>query len=176
MNRKGLSVVELLVVLVIIGIIAAMLPFILGGRRSLELNRFSTDLNALLQQSRFEAIKRNRPVFVVVQGSTVLAFVDLNRNGTVENNESATPRWTLRLSDYQPVPTLSTDLGNASNRGLRWTPDGLVTQIGSTTAIAPGKFVMTLNGRTRLLCISAAGRIRPADVPTASDNCPSDVN
>ena len=151
----GLSLVEILVVMAVLGI---LLGIGISALRAPEARLFANDLKALVQQGRYEAVKRQTPVAVVwdagsqsfrtqyVEGSTAVSTVC--SSGAVVASK--------QLSDYRRVRLGS----NGLSGGIVWLPSGLVR--GCTGSdLSSGLTVEITDGQSsRTLVVSSAGAVR----------------
>ena len=156
-QRGGLSVLELLIVLAVLGIVLLISSWVFD-RSSLELSRATSDIQNLLQVSRFEAIRSNQAVSVRFAEDQV--FVDANNNQTWESGERR-----LELSDYGSGLELSANLSGSD--GFRWSTQGLPIQA-SSDGFAAGNITLSNPVRAQRLCLSSAGRLRRIE---ATANC-----
>jgi prepilin-type N-terminal cleavage/methylation domain-containing protein len=82
-NCRGFTLTEVLVVLAILGIIAAFgIPALQDMIQRSKLLGIAEQTSATLRRARFEAIKRNRPAVVRIDGSgdqlVIVAFIDVD--------------------------------------------------------------------------------------------------
>lgn len=171
MNQSGVTLIEMLVVLMIIGILAGVVSYV--NLDSPDFNRATTDLLSTLQKTRFEAVRQNRPVvlsFVVSDtASAVQAFVDLNDNGVRdyldtdgnglqdvgEPSDSALGGWTS--AEYRGGVSLSSAaFGGGLSPGFSWQPDGTPSTAGGSGG--QGEVALTnRQGKRRAVTLSGAG-------------------
>jgi Tfp pilus assembly protein FimT len=144
-----MSVFELLMVATIIGILLAAGAWVLD-RRGLELNHALSDLQNLMQVSRFEAIRSNQAV--LLRFSEQQVFVDSNSDGVLNHSERR-----IELEEYGHDVRLEANLSGGSS--FRWSAQGLPIQV-STDGFAAGNITLSNNTRDLRLCLSAAGRLR----------------
>lgn len=155
--RAGFTLLEMLVVVGIMGIFLALgIPMLRPPAAYL----FASDLKAMIQQARYEAIKRNTPVAVVWSSTdrtytTRLDAANTNFANTNGACTSGTVISTKQLGDYRNI-SIST---NMPGNGIIWLPTGLArsctTGLGnSTTTVGDGKqsynVVTSANGRVKL--------------------------
>jgi Tfp pilus assembly protein FimT len=149
-REAGLTTLELLVALAIVGALIAAGTLLL---RPPAATLFASELRALVQQARLEAVKRNAPVAVVFEasGGRFVTRADPAAGGCVGGVTLAE----RRVSDH-PRVTLTTELSDGG--GLLWLPSGLARAC-DLSALTPT--IATLDdGRTvRTLSITATGRV-----------------
>jgi prepilin-type N-terminal cleavage/methylation domain-containing protein len=139
-KTRGLSLVEILIVLAILGIFLT-LGFTL---RSPSARVYANDLRGMIQQGKFEAIKRNRAVAIVWNATDQqFEMKVINDDGSFANPScSSTDVILVRikaLNEYQGL-SLTT---NMAGSGLIWTPAGLArpctgSVLASTTTVTQG--------------------------------------
>lgn len=156
-DRSGVTLLELLVAVAIIGVVLLISSWVFD-RRGLELTRATSDVQNLLQVSRFEAIRSNQAVSVRFAEDQV--FVDANNNQTWDSGERR-----LELTDYGSGLELSANLSGSS--GFRWSAQGLPIQA-SSDGFAAGNITLSNPVRGQRLCLSSAGRLRRIE---ATVNC-----
>lgn len=152
-TRAGFTLLELLLVLGIMGILMGV-GF--TALRPPSAYLFANDLKAMIQQARFEAIKRNVPV-AVVWNSTDQTFTTRWNSSSGTTNQACSGSNVLntkRLTDYRSVSVKSAFMQS----GLIWLPNGLGRQcLGSgmqnSTILTDGRVAYKVN-------VSAAGRIQ----------------
>jgi prepilin-type N-terminal cleavage/methylation domain-containing protein len=155
-GSSGFTIVELLVTLAVIGILAAI-----GVSRIDAPNArlFANDLKALLEQARYDAVRRNTPVAVVVSGGAFVTRVSATTpvsatfDTTICTAGSAVR--TKTTTDYRGI-TLT---GGLTSAGIVWLPSGLVrTCVGAdltglvSTVVGDGR-------RTVTVTVSPAGGV-----------------
>lgn len=111
----GLTLIEVLIVLGILGVLVG----IGAARFSPNAARaYSNDLQALFQQARFEAIKRNAPV-AVIWDSAATTFRSVEGGANPCEGESV-----LGTADAARYPRITIDTTFEDGRGLVWLPSG----------------------------------------------------
>ncbi len=157
--RAGFTLLEMLIVIGVVGILLALgIPMLRPPAAYL----FASDLKAMVQQARFEAIKRNRPVAVVWDSASKTYTTRFDAANTTFSNPSsactsASPTIlnTKRTSEYRNL-NVST---NMSGNGIVWLPTGLPKPCGtgvlnSTTTVNDGRakynVVVSLGGRVKV--------------------------
>lgn len=156
--NAGFTLLELLVVLGIMGVLMGLGIFML---RPPSAYLVANDLKAMIQQARFEAIRRNAPVAVVWHGAEQTFTTRLNPEDPAANRacHGDTILNTKRLSDYRNVSLRSA----LTQNGLVWLPSGLGVQCGGGLMMNSTRLT---DGRTTYsVTISNAGRVRIARVP-----------
>lgn len=143
----------MLVVLSIMGIFFGLGTYML---RPSSAYLFTNDLKAMIQQARYEAIKRNIPVAVVWSNETQTFTTRLNATDPALNQacSGTTVLNTKRLVDYRNMSVQDAFTQN----GLVWLPSGLGAQCGGGL-MADGT-TLTDGRVTYRLTVSAAGRVR----------------
>src|SRR5882672_10558844 len=85
----GFSMVELAVSLTVLLILTAIaIPSLMRSFRTYQLNDAAARLSDMLKLTRFEAVRRNKPVCFLMQqsGSTWILGTDLTCTGTLDTN------------------------------------------------------------------------------------------
>lgn len=152
--RGGFSAIELLIVLSVLGILLA------AGFTQLRPpapRLFANDMRAMVQQARYEAIRRNRPVAVVWEGeaSRFITRVDGTNPSVTAACSGATELVTKRVADY-PRLTVNTEL--AAGNGLVWLPNGQARKCDGT-ALEAVSTTITDGRTTRVVTVSLTGRV-----------------
>src|SRR6185295_7748873 len=86
-HSRGFTIIEVLLVLSLMLILALFgYPTLIRYLHKSKLVSVARQTTSLMSLSRFEAVKRNRPVRVAANftNDTMIAFADLNANGTFE--------------------------------------------------------------------------------------------
>lgn len=149
-TRDGFTILELLIVLVMIGILAAIGASRFGTNSA---RAYTNDLQALFQQARFEAIKRNAPV-AVIWSVTDRSF------STVYGNQAKPCDGTEVLmkaeSIQYPRLNVTTDFGDGE--GLVWLPSG---QARSCAFTVFAKTIANIQDekQVRLLTVTLTGKV-----------------
>ncbi len=153
-TRAGFTLLEMLIVLGILGIFLALgIPMLRPSYAHL----FANDFRAMVQQARFEAIKRNLPVAVVRDGQqyTTLVKDDATINCTVTNSTQVNIK---RAAEYRDVQISDSDTTGTGN-GIVWLPTGLARACNGS-GVVTGTAAFTSRSKTAKVVISQAGRVR----------------
>jgi prepilin-type N-terminal cleavage/methylation domain-containing protein len=149
-KKQGFTLIEMLVTLSILGIALGIgISFLKMPSSRL----YANDLKAMIQQARFESIKRNAAVAVVwdsvAQNFTIRVLTDLTQPCSNGIQLKAQP-----LSEYRNLKIESTTLpGN----GVIWLPTGQIR--GCNNPLADSVTTISDSRSTLLLTISRAGRV-----------------
>ena len=165
---SGFSLLELLAVLAVVGILVTIATSTAAAPRP---DTVAANIEAALQQARFEAVKRNRAV-VFAWNPTAAQFESRVKSAAAsaqatqscanESGDAALP--TLDATE-NPRVIITTNLTAASGvlRGVVWQPNGLPRAC-SASSFAGGTFTVTPRkagaAPAEVVDISAAGRIR----------------
>ena len=154
MQGKGLSLLELLVVVALVGILATALLWRTSDARGAAITQATYDLRALIQRGRLEAIARNRQTLLIFStgaGTVSLCVETSSPNGSCDATDTVLTTW--RVARYgQGLNLQSASFG--TNNSLLWTPTGLPSGLGGT----PGALISSGN-LNRRLCLSLAGQV-----------------
>jgi prepilin-type N-terminal cleavage/methylation domain-containing protein len=154
-RRAGFSLLEVLIVVAVVGALGAGLTFF-GGTPSVRL--FANDVESMLQQSRLEAIKRNRPVAIVWDsGSQTFRsrYVPAPGSNTIASACSSTTVLTSHSTENYKNLTVSTTMpGN----GLVWLPNTLLS---TCSGAMTGPVTVTVGDvkQSVTITISTAGQV-----------------
>ena len=151
-RASGFTLIELIIVLAIIGILAAIG---IGSVRPPEARLLANDYRAMVQQARFEAIKRNLPVAVVLNGQEYITLVknDAAINCTTTNSAQLRVK---RADEYRNVQISNvTGTGN----GIVWLPTGLARNCSNTLPTGAGTATFSSGSSSVSVNISQAGRV-----------------
>jgi type IV fimbrial biogenesis protein FimT len=89
----GFSMVELAVSLTVLLILTAIaIPSLMRSFRTYQLNDAAARLSDMLKFTRFEAVRRNKPInfLIVSSGTDWIAGTDSNNNGSIDTKEKQT--------------------------------------------------------------------------------------
>jgi prepilin-type N-terminal cleavage/methylation domain-containing protein len=159
-SREGLTLLELLVVLGVTGVLAGIASFSFD-RDAAELTRAAADVRARVLASRYEAIKRNRAVYITFTESEVVFTRDDPPNGTPDQTDPTFAR--IDRAEYRGLTSFATD---APGDAFGWTPEGLPRSAAQPQALG-ADVVITLTDRSareRCLRLEPGGRLTPGSV------------
>ncbi len=141
--RSGLTLVEVIVVVVILGILAAVIPsaitkYAAEKRVEMSVADFWMEINSL----RAKALKGGSPAIVLFDStnSTYKTYIDVNQNDTADTNETITTNEPLKLIFGIPSPTPGTPAPGATNLNIisaSW-KTGFRVRLNSTLTIPSG--------------------------------------
>ena len=152
--QAGFTLLEMLIVIGIMGIFLALgVPMLRPSYAYV----FASDFRAMLQQARFEAIKRNLPVAVVRDGQQYVTLIknDASINCTSTNSTQINIK---RAAEYRDVQISLSDT-TGTGHGIVWLPTGLARACGSSGVIT-GTAAFTSKNKTAKVVISQGGRVR----------------
>jgi prepilin-type N-terminal cleavage/methylation domain-containing protein len=174
-NQKGFSLVEILFVIVIIGILAAIgIPTYLSWVPNMHLKAEARDLHGAMMKAKGEAAKRNMTVAVTfnqpIGGTNYAYVVYVDANGNFQFDAGDTPiiqvqEWSRHVS-VSPViaPAIPFTDNTAGNRSIAFRPNTIPTEpdpgglpvpvLGSRT-----ESLVSSKGRTLDVVVSPAGSI-----------------
>lgn len=159
-SQQGLTLIELLLTVTVIGILAAI-GF--GFTRGTSPRLLANDVRAMVQQARFEAIKRNVPVKVVWSENppSFLTLANNPGNNIISCDARNTKRLGVkRVSDYRNVKVFRNAALSASGfSGIVWLPSGLSRSCSGAGA-SNSTTVFRSGGSSIRLVISRDGRVR----------------
>ncbi|MGL4611866.1 MAG: pilus assembly FimT family protein [Trueperaceae bacterium] len=154
MQQRGFTLIEMLVTLAILGVaLTTSVSFLQMPSARL----YANDLKAMIQQARFESVRRNVAVAVVWDGS---AFSTYTNTGTTTSCPTGTTNRLLThpLTEYRNV-TLTTNLPQSGTaRGIIWLPTG---EIRGCNGLANTESTITITNKSRvsIVTVSTVGRV-----------------
>lgn len=150
-GNSGFTAIELLIALGIVGILMGIGVVALRPPAS---RLAAQDFQALLQEARMEAIKRNRPVSVHLDADAGTVTVQASAQSTnVSCAGSATQIGELEMSSYRGV-SAQTSMANAQ---MLWLPNGRAQRCNGGLMASNTTFS---DGRTAfVVAVSAAGQV-----------------
>ena len=162
-TSAGFSVIEILVTLSILGVLAA----IGVARLQPQSDRvFANDLQLMIQQARFEAVKKNTPVAVVWNSTDRQFETRLTPGSLAIANVCTTGQLinTKALNDY-PHLSISGDLED----GIVWLPNGSVRKCDGTLPAA--SFTITKSGASNdyTLTVKQSGHVAVSKTQIGTD-------
>ncbi len=151
-NNRGISIVEVLVVVVLIGILAATVPpailgYVAEKREELHVADFWMEMNSI----RGKVLKGGAPVIVTFDYNTneYAVFIDSNHNSTADSAEIQTNATSKKLVFGTPTPTISTFPPGVSDKTLvsaSW-KSGILFDDNSTLSIPAGHLYLQNTAR-----------------------------
>jgi prepilin-type N-terminal cleavage/methylation domain-containing protein len=160
-RRAGVSLIEIIVVIAIIGILASI-----GVARIAAPNArvFANDVKALLEEARYEAVRRNTPVAVTWNAvtSTFTTQAQLSTAFTFDTNtcSSGTVIRAHDASQYRGVTVSGSGAFTGAAAGIVWMPRGLVrTCTGADLPVTATTVIVTDPRGQRTLQIWPAGAV-----------------
>lgn len=161
-QRSGISLIETIVVVAIIGILAGI-----GLARATAPNArlFANDLKGLLEQARYQAVRRHTPVAVVWNAS---ASRFETRPQAVPTNPTSAPGFDTTTCASTAAPLRSHDArdyrgasveGGLATAGIVWLPSGLVRTCDGGDLGASVVTNVTDGRRTLSISVSPAGAV-----------------
>lgn len=156
-SRFGVSVLELVIVVAVLGI---LLSIGVVQLRQPAARLLANDLKGVIEQARFEAIKRNRPVAVLwdVDGGRVESRFDSASALVAASCDGDTRIVSRELSEYRGVQVDVAMPGDTFNRGVVWLPTGQGRTCHGTPDIRTEIRVSDGRGE-RLILVSVGGRV-----------------
>lgn len=154
-GSAGFTLLEVLIAVAIVGALGTGLA-VFGGTPSVRL--YADDVQSLLQQSRLEAIKRNRPVAVVWDAASQTfstRYVPPPGSNTITSAcASSTVAMSRSADEYKNLSVQTTLAGN----GLVWLPN---TLLATCSGPMTGNATITIRDANRsvVLSISTAGQV-----------------
>lgn len=154
-RRGGFSALEVLIVVAVVGALASSLAFF-GGTPSVRL--YADDIESMLQQSRLEAVKRNRPVALTWDGSSqtfTSRYVAAPGSNTIASACTGTDVVDSRAASVYKNLTVAT---NMPGNGLVWLPNTLLS---TCSGAMTGTVTVTVTDARQsvTISISTAGQV-----------------
>ncbi len=141
---SGFTVIELVVTLAIIAILVAFaVPSFLSYLPKWRLEGASNSIGHIFSEARFEAIKRNRPVLVLINGagtpgSSITLIRDNNRNNSNDAGEPQISNESIGQQNKGVFLASALDCGGANVTQLTLGIDGTIRQItGGSRGVMP---------------------------------------
>jgi prepilin-type N-terminal cleavage/methylation domain-containing protein len=150
--RSGLTLIEILVVVAIIGILAGISPLLI---RPPAARVFANDVAFTIRRAHFEAIKRDVAVAVVWDAANQRLETRITKEGTYSCSDvsSSPPPRSHDARAYGTV-TVTTNLGG---NGLLWFPNGTTRACDGN--LAAGTIVVRDARATVTVAISGTGSV-----------------
>ncbi len=153
-RNNGFTILEILVTLSIMGIALGLLStFSMPSQRSLLAN----DAKAMLQQARFESIKRNVAV-AVVWDSTARSFKMLANTNNAMSCTATTVLQIKNAADYRNV-SVTNNLSGGSVKGIIWLPNSTVRGCDGQTVDGTLLVSDTRKNTQTTLRVSSSGKV-----------------
>lgn len=152
---SGFSLIELIVVLAMLGTILAI-----GAPRlsTPGVRMYANDVKALIEQARFEAIKRSMPVAVVFNPTTSAFETRLDPDDPTVSS-ACTGSLVLQSRDPGEYRAVSVDLSASTWGGsVVWLPSGQGRACNGSPSIG-GSIAVTDGRLTRTIVLTVGGRV-----------------
>lgn len=156
-KQHGFSILELIGVIAIVGILVALAAPRLSSVPAA--NLYANSVASQLQQARFEAIKRNRPVAVVWDSAQQAVVTRANQSSNdIDCDLSSVDEVivTTRTSEYGALSVAPNGFGGSD--GIVWLPTGLSQSCSS--GLPTGNIVITGRNASYKIVVSGASRVR----------------
>lgn len=155
--RAGFTLLEMLIVMSVMGVLMAIgIPMLRPPSAYL----FANDLKAMVQQARYEAIKRNVPVAVVWRSTDKTFTTQFNPDDPAVNKAcdlAVRNEGKLRIKSLTEYRNLSVT-SSFETTGLVWLPTGSGKQCGG--GVMANGTTITDGRATYRVCVSSAGRVK----------------
>lgn len=155
-TKKGFSLIELIVTIAIAGIGLSLISTLSSPSQK---QLLANDIKAMVQQARFESIKRNVAVAVVWDDNAGNLFMYANTaNNTNCSGSNLSLIGTKYLSDYRHV-SVSSNLGGSPNKGIIWLPTSTLKDCSNN--LVNGTFTVTDTKRdnSTTVTVSQGGKV-----------------
>jgi prepilin-type N-terminal cleavage/methylation domain-containing protein len=144
-TRRGFSMPELLMVVVIIGLVTALaIPRINNFREQSDLNAAAALVNSYVYRARAAAIGQARTVRLVTSGSSIWVIIPTTGDTVASQQNLALDRKVTMA---------------ASVAQINYSPRGMAVGL---SAEEPPRFTLTKGSRTKVVCLTALGMVRPS--------------
>jgi prepilin-type N-terminal cleavage/methylation domain-containing protein len=157
-NNSGFTLVELLIVIALIGVVAAIgVPNFSTWLPNYRLKAATQDLYSNFQKAKLAAVKRNENTVVRFPSSGYTIFVDGDNDFTQDAGEDVIAQ--VSWSNYPDVSVgLNTFDNSSGSPAIAFRSDGIPTV---SSGLAAGKATLNnANGRAMEVSVSQAGGIR----------------
>lgn len=139
--------------LIALAILGTLLGIGVSRFGSSDARAYSNDIKALVQQARFEAVKRNVPIAVTWNGAS-----DEFRTVMGDPATPCTPIATLATAGHSNYRLAEVDPGFADGQGLVWLPSGQARSCG-LGAFSPTIARVTDRSREFTVTVTLTGRV-----------------
>jgi len=150
MSHRGFSLIEMLIALAIIGILLAVGVSRFGSNSA---RAYTNDVKAIVQQARFEAVKRNVPVSVVWNSGS-----DEFRTVLGTASSPCTAGTILAIASHQQYRGVVVDSSFADGDGVVWLPSGQARSCG-LGPFSPTIAEISDSSRSFTLTVTLTGRV-----------------
>jgi len=159
MNKNGVTLIELIVVVTIIGILAVALGFsYVGWQSAYKVERATKDIYSDLMDARGRAVSQGRAYFVDFPTATTYRMSMDDSNGTAKENNGGFPDGLFQPQANPAVSTPTTDttvtmFPKTLEYTITWNGGGTITFDRGGLISTPGTICLTTTAESDYDCI-----------------------